>query len=112
MKQRSSLLIRPSHLVLVLFTLGTVSLVSMLLHAEFSARSEHLAEHAVLVKKLGLTDLALFTESRYTRHPSQADLFTPFQDHPLSFDHFPSGSLVNIKRLSGNKNIFGGRSHR
>jgi hypothetical protein len=47
-----------------------------------------------LVRKLHLTDLCLFTEARYTRHLSQADLHSAFQDHPLSFEHFPSGSLT------------------
>ena len=47
-----------------------------------------------LVKELDLTDLCLFTEARYTRHISQADLHSPFQDHPMSIEHFPSGSLV------------------
>ncbi|MFP4307294.1 MAG: hypothetical protein ACLFRG_04080 [Desulfococcaceae bacterium] len=47
-----------------------------------------------LVRKLGLTDLALFTEARYTRHPSQADRFAPFQDHPMALDHFPSGGMI------------------
>lgn len=47
-----------------------------------------------LVKRLELTDLCLFTEASYTRHPSLADLHTPFQDDPLSLEHFPTGSLV------------------
>ena len=47
-----------------------------------------------LVKDFMLTDLALWTETRYTRHPSQADLFTPFQDFPSAIEHFPAGSLV------------------
>jgi hypothetical protein len=47
-----------------------------------------------MVRRLELTDLCVFTEARYTRHPSQADRFTPFQDHPFSLEHFPSGSLV------------------
>lgn len=47
-----------------------------------------------LVHRLGLTDLALWTEARYTRHPSQADLFTPFQDYPAAAEHFPAGSVV------------------
>ena len=51
-------------------------------------------ERSRLVAQLRLTDLALFTEARYTRHPSQADLHSAFQDHPLAFEHFPSGSLV------------------
>lgn len=49
---------------------------------------------ARMVKELSLTDLCLFTEARYTRHPSQADRHTPFQDHPVSLEHFPSGSIV------------------
>jgi hypothetical protein len=47
-----------------------------------------------LVRRLELTDLALFNEARYTRHPSQADAFAPFQDHPRALDHFPSGSVA------------------
>jgi hypothetical protein len=53
-----------------------------------------LNENAQLVSQLGLTDLCLFTEARYTRHPSQADLHSAFQDHPLGLEHFPSGSLL------------------
>ncbi|MGF1546733.1 MAG: hypothetical protein ACFCUG_05370 [Thiotrichales bacterium] len=46
------------------------------------------------VAELGLSDLALFTEARYTRHYSQADLHSAFQDHPVALEHFPSGSLL------------------
>ncbi|NGZ05264.1 MAG: hypothetical protein G8237_02810 [Magnetococcales bacterium] len=52
-----------------------------------------------LVGQLLLTDLALFTEARYTRHISQADRHTPFQDHPVALEHFPSGSLVSPVRI-------------
>ncbi len=55
------------------------------------ARRQRVAE---LVQELQLSDLALFTEARYTRHLSQADLHSAFQDHPLALDHFPSGSLA------------------
>lgn len=47
-----------------------------------------------LVRELGLTDLCLFTEARYTRHPSQADLHSAFQNHPAALDQFTSGALV------------------
>ena len=53
------------------------------------------AERTRLVAQLRLTDLALFTEARYTRHPSQADLHSGFQDHPLALEHFPTGSLIS-----------------
>lgn len=68
----------------------------LLAHAATSAdaRQAGLLEKAELVKVLKLTDLCLFTEARYTRHLSQADLNTPFQDHPLSLEHFPSGSFT------------------
>jgi hypothetical protein len=48
-----------------------------------------------LVKSLMLTDLSVWTEARYTRHPSQADWFAPFQDYPSSIEHFPAGSLLH-----------------
>ena len=41
---------------------------------------------------LGITDLALWTEARYTRHPSQADWFSAFQSGPAAPDHFSSGT--------------------
>jgi hypothetical protein len=47
-----------------------------------------------LVRGLGLTDLSIWTEARYTRHPSQSDRFTPFQDFPSSLEHFPAGSIL------------------
>lgn len=59
-----------------------------------AASAPLLAQRRALVAELQLTDLCLFTEARYTRHLSQADLHSAFQDHPLAFEHFPSGSLV------------------
>ena len=55
---------------------------------------ERIEERRAIVRVLALTDLCLATEARYTRHPSMADVHTPFQDHPLSLDHFPSGALM------------------
>lgn len=71
-------------------------LVLLLVHAVISQSAQYpvIAEKAALVTALQLTDLCLFTDARYTRHLSQADLNTPFQDHPLSLEHFPSGSFV------------------
>jgi hypothetical protein len=59
-----------------------------------SARVGSLQAKRELVIQLGLTDFALWTEARYTRHPSQTDLFSAFQDFPGSFDHFPAGSII------------------
>jgi len=59
-------------------------------HADHSL----LEQRRHLVSGLQLTDFAIWTEARYTRHPSQADFFTPFQDYPGSLEHFPAGSLL------------------
>ena len=47
-----------------------------------------------LVRELGLTDLALSSGTSYTRHPSQADLFAPHNEHPSAIEHFPAGSVL------------------
>ncbi len=60
----------------------------------WNANKATIERRAAMVRELKLTDLALFTEARYTRHPSQADLHSAFQDHPTSFEHFPAGSFV------------------
>ncbi len=49
----------------------------------------------MLVSTLMLTDLSVWTEARYTRHPSQTDVFSPFQDYPSSIEHFPAGSILS-----------------
>lgn len=78
----------------IIFNIMIIFLIFV--HAYFKRKADIpiLNRKIELVKKFELTDLCLFTEARYTRHPSQADLHTPFQDYPLSFEHFPSGSLV------------------
>lgn len=57
-------------------------------------RREEVRELGRLTAALRLTDLSLSNDARYTRHPSQADIFSAFQDQPGSIDHFPSGSLT------------------
>jgi len=80
-----------------IYLAANLALVFMLfLHSRFAVRDAvpGLAVKAEMVRRLGLTDLCLFTEARYTRHLSQTDFNTPFQDHPMSLEHFPSGSIV------------------
>lgn len=87
---------RPSTVPLILLALGLGLFLATLADAAWRGERAVVAIGAqrALVAQLGLTDLALFTEARYTRHPSQADLHSAFQDHPLALDHFPSASLV------------------
>ena len=48
--------------------------------------------HAVTAA-LGLSDLCVATEARYTRHPAVSDPLVPFMDHPAAMEHFPTGSF-------------------
>ncbi|WP_459946037.1 hypothetical protein [Desulfocastanea catecholica] len=43
-----------------------------------------------VVFHLGLSDLALSTEARYTRHVAVSDAVVVSMDHPGAIDHFPS----------------------
>jgi len=81
----------------VLVTLFLFTLVDALLRG--GDNNTRLRAMADLVIELELSDLSLFTEARYTRHLSQSDLHSAFQDHPLSFEHFPSGSLLIPPRV-------------
>lgn len=58
-------------------------------------RREELPHLHALTARLNLSDLAVWTEARYTRHPSQADLFSAFQDSPGAPEHFPAGSILS-----------------
>jgi hypothetical protein len=72
-------------ILLFLFAYGQMSI---------NGRMDEIVYKKTLVRNLMLTDFAIWTEARYTRHPSQADLFTPFQDFPSSIEHFPAGSIL------------------
>ncbi len=94
---------RKSSLAFAALGCGAGLMAALLAHGAFSSGGGEgrMAREAALVSALGLSDLALFTEARFTRHPSQADLFSAFQDAPMSFEHFPAGSLVSPPRDFG-----------
>jgi len=92
--------VRKANLFLSLMAVGLLLLAITFVDAALRVRAANadIALRTRLVAELELTDLALFTEARYTRHASQADLHSAFQDHPMTLDHFPSGSLVPAPR--------------
>lgn len=55
-----------------------------------SAQSQRLQRVQHVVADLGVSDLALCTEARYTRHPAVSDAVVVGMDHPGELDHFPS----------------------
>jgi hypothetical protein len=87
---------RKSDFFFLFIAVNLCAILLFFLHAfVMQGKSETLLkENSEMVKRLTLTDLCLFTDARYTRHPSMADLNTPFQDHPSALEHFPSGTLA------------------
>jgi hypothetical protein len=99
-----STLARKSHCALAFLALAGLLFLLTFADAAWlrTRRTQGLAWKAELVARLQLTDLCLFPEARYTRHPSQADLHSAFQDHPIGFEHFPSGSMLPPPRAQIN----------
>jgi hypothetical protein len=98
-------MMRKSNLFLLYLLINILLFLGMGVHSSLQQRTAFpgLTEKRELVRNLELTDLCLFTEANYTRHLTQADWHAPFQDHPVSFEHFPSGSLLQppgmLKRI-------------
>ena len=93
---RARVSLRKSSLALTLAGIGVLLIGLMSTHAWLQRQADLPGINAVagVVRVLELTDLALFTEARYTRHPSQADFHSAFQDHPVALEHFPTGSIA------------------
>jgi len=88
--------LRYSNVFIALLLLLLILSAAALLHAgrrEENARAGR-ERTRLLVSQLTLTDLCLTTEAPYTRHPSLADRYAPFQDHPVALEHFPSGTMI------------------
>jgi hypothetical protein len=98
---RGTAAVRKSTLFILFTSVNIILLTLLMLHSLISVRTTDafLRPCTDVARELQLTDLCLFTEARYTRNPSMADLHAPFQDHPLALEHFPSGSLVTPLRV-------------
>ena len=104
---KARLPIRKSSLCLSLLGLSVLLLGLMFTHATLQRQADapSIDRMAGVVRNLELTDLSLFTEARYTRHLSQTDLHSAFQDHPAALEHFPTGSIAGppagLRRFNG-----------
>ena len=87
-----------SRIFLIVTAVQLIVLIGLVFQSRVNLKTRvalELPQQRELVRRLELTDLAIWTEARYTRHPSQADFFAPFQDGPSSLEHFPAGSVVS-----------------
>jgi hypothetical protein len=76
-------------LVLSVYVMLYSGLVLVVGHKN-SGLAAHVPIMQEAVARFGLTDLALSTEARYTRHPAVSDPVAVTMDHPGAIDHFPS----------------------
>ena len=99
--------LRKSNFFFLYLAINLILLCLMFVHASFKKEAARglIKEKGEMVRALELTDLCLFTEANYTRHLSQADLHTAFQDSPMALEHFPSGSLAapppSLRKING-----------
>ena len=87
---------RPVHLfslLLAVLCILNISLYFFSIHRQAELHRNAL-QFDVVTSSLGLTDLCVSTEARYTRHPAVSDPIAPFMDHPGAIEHFPSGSFL------------------
>jgi hypothetical protein len=100
---------RKSDLFLLWLVVNICVLLVVFVHAHYKRQKDapFLKERMSMVGQYGLTDLCLFTDAQYTRNPAIADFAAPFQDHPVSMEHFPSGSIIppspHLKRYKPGK---------
>jgi len=84
--------------IFIAFTLIEFLLLTVICFSSYPLKQSilqiELNDNRELVQHLELTDFAIWTEARYTRHPTQTDFFSPFQEFPSAFEHFPAGSVI------------------
>ena len=78
-----------------LIVLEVLALIFLVAAGQFATGRKAPVRHCnrQLVRAFELTDLSLWTGARYTRHLSQADLFSAFQDGMGALERFPAGAL-------------------
>jgi hypothetical protein len=86
---------RPSKVLLIVVTALVLAVAGLALDGG-RLRADQRARQPLLdiaAAGLGLSDLCVATEARYTRHPAASDRLVPFMDHPGAVEHFPTGSF-------------------
>ncbi|MGW8193692.1 MAG: hypothetical protein ACWGOX_05445 [Desulforhopalus sp.] len=75
---------------LLFFFCLLAAVLSAVIRQKGLAQEKNFQQVEAVVSLLALSDLALSTEARYTRHPAVSDAVVVGMDHPGAIDHFPS----------------------
>ncbi len=86
---------RPAIILLIILLVLAIVDTGIFFHHKhgYALRRQRMYIFDIATAGLGLTDLCIATEARYTRHPAISDHVVPFMDHPGAIEHFPSGSF-------------------
>ncbi|MEJ2031580.1 MAG: hypothetical protein P8Y63_00735 [Deltaproteobacteria bacterium] len=86
---------RPSVILLIVVVILTLTDIGLALNGRRHRVEQHARQPMlnIVTAGLGLSDLCIATEARYTRHPAASDRVVPFMDYPGAVEHFPSGSF-------------------
>ncbi len=87
---------RPAHIfvLIIFFLIGLDTLLYFHVRGQRAGDLRSVVPlNNIVTAGLGLTDLCLATEARYTRNPAVSDPIAPFMDYPGAIEHFPTGSF-------------------
>ena len=86
---------RPALMLFILLLSLAIIDTSLYLHSRHADNGHRSSRQILTITTagLGLTDLCVATEARYTRHPAISDPVAPRMDHPGAIEHFPTGSF-------------------
>jgi hypothetical protein len=86
---------RPARVLLIIILCFFLTDISLFVHSRLRRKEIKSDEEIqkIVVAGLGLTDLCVATEARYTRNPAVSDPMAPFMDHPAALEHFPTGTF-------------------
>lgn len=75
---------------------------SIYLQSNKSLTKENLNKKDILLKVVGLPDLAISTEAMYIRHRTLSDIFSVFKDSPLLREYFPTTFVYSHSHILNN----------
>ena len=104
-------------ILFLLFCTISITIQSIYLYTNKSLTKKNLEKKDILLKAVGLPDLAISTEAMYIRHRTLSDIFSLFKDSPELREYFPTtyiyshshivnntpNKVISIKNNQGNK---------
>ena len=88
------------------FFLGITTILltfqTIYLYTNKSLTKENLAKKDILLKVVGLPDLAISTEAMYIRHRTLSDIFSLFKESPELREYFPTTYVYSHSHILNN----------